>query len=167
MGDFTCKVFLFFVRVVIIHLNSLAAGHAQRDLFHSLNDGHDIFLPLRPITLEESSDVIGLLFRVLQIQVSRLLGALIRIPGRRYAPRFSALAELRGSHDTQGQVDTSALAALEKAIMLEIDFQGVRDLENLSHPTRAERIVLTLWLFVIVVEVGESFAALINIHDRY
>ena len=50
--------------------------------------------------------------------------------------------------------------------MLEIDFERVRDLENLTHPTGAHWVVLALRFFIVIVKQRSFLAAFVNVHDR-
>ena len=108
-------------------------------------------LPFLPVPLNKSRYVIRFGLSVLKIDVSGLGSASVRIPIGGDAPRFSARLQLWVGHDPDRHVDAFALAALEKAVMLQVDLETVGHLENLTHP-RGTQIVETFFYLIVVVE---------------
>ena len=130
--------FHFLVGIIFIHLDSETAYRVFGLFCCGYDDRRDVLHPPLPVAINELCHVVGLHFWVLQVQVSWLSRALVRIPVCRDSPCFSAGIQVLSGHDAQRQVDTTALTSLEKAFMLQIHLQHVLDLKDLTHPGRAD-----------------------------
>ena len=75
-------------RIIFAHFKSLAATCLSLFSLSGGKDWRKIGLPLCPVSLDELCHVLGFGVWVLQIDVSRLLSALIRIPICRNSPWF-------------------------------------------------------------------------------
>lgn len=162
------RCLFLFVGVIFTHFERLASTLARLLLLGSIEDRSQIGLPLGPIAINELRHVLGLLIRVLQVDIRGLRGALIRVPILGDPPWFSRWLSARGSHDSQGQADALALTTLEEPIVLHIHFQHVLHLEDLAHPRRTQVLELA-FLRSIIILVSVQFGLLsaqVFIHDR-
>ena len=99
--------------------------------------------PLRPVPIHVICHVLWLFVGVLKKDIGWLFSALVGTPLLWHTPRFSGGLHTRDGQDLDGHIDTGSLASLEESLVLEVDFEDVLDLEDLTHPGRAQ--VQELW----------------------
>lgn len=139
-----------FIGIIIVHLDSQSTNGIFGLFRRSQYDRCDILHPSCPVAIDKLSHVIRLDVWILQVEICRLCRALIRVPICRCPPWFRARVCMLEGHHAQRQVDTCTLTTFEEAIVLEVNFEHVFDLEDLSHPGRANIRENTVLIVVIV-----------------